>query len=548
MQSSPAIAECPTKLIPFIRCRNISFETHVQIVAELITYASSCETGWLKLAGYSIAQSVEKIIRRYKGVGFGGLYLESLRDLNTSELTELSEESAAIPWSTGDSEHIRVAAASNVFDGSRYPSLTDMAANPPSDEVLPVSRYDQRALEFLQQFHECLRAVLQRAGDLLKALRNCLRRASATVQNTADALRNVMQCLGFLAYLAWKSPFFEWYITIFLGARLSRVRANLLYRSTAPKGALEPRRNDPSNTRTMGFSTNGNSRNYGEHDQKMDLASDRLRIEVVKSTRNWGTQAPGEPTCNPASIPEADILDDSQPSIEWLAWLRLVTACIRYPQRVSRFHMRNVKELRLQVVRYPPSTKQILPWKELMVALFPTADERAQINELLTERLADDISDHSFTFKGRIHCEAMLATLHHLSKRSNQQCAPDSVDQAVLDSLATAKSLIAPSKRCCPPCATILRLLSKQPAASHYKIMGQHQYIFPCALPTGLPAIVRKELLKEYDLLLTEHLMNLYNERRESFAFGQSTPLSDSDHDSGDEMCCELVGGFEVGE
>jgi hypothetical protein len=114
-----------------------------------------------------------------------------------------------IPWSTADSKEFRIAAAANVFDGSRHPSLTDLAANPPLDQVLPVSRHDEKTLDLLRQFQECLSTVLDRAGYLLNDLRRCLKKPSSTEGNIMDAVANVMDSLVFLGHLAWKSPFFE---------------------------------------------------------------------------------------------------------------------------------------------------------------------------------------------------------------------------------------------------------------------------------------------------------------------------------------------------
>jgi hypothetical protein len=81
------------------------------------------------------------------------------------------------------------------------------------------------------------------------------------------------------------------------------------------------------------------------------------------------------------------------------------------------------------------------------------------------------------------------------------------VSQDVLDQLKKAAPLIAPSKRCCPVCAAIqheLALLSRRPG--NYPIYSKHVHIYGCALPPGLPCVVRERVIRKFEDLLRIYL------------------------------------------
>lgn len=135
---------------------------------------------------------------------------------------------------------------------------------------------------------------------------------------------------------------------------------------------------------------------------------------------------------------------------------------------------------------------------------------------------ANMISDPNFPFKGVSHCEAVLACLHHLTRSGEPvdtvyplspfaQLYIDSlqsmVQQDVLDQLKNAFPLIAPSKRCCLVCAAIqyeLSLLSGR--SGDYLIYSKHAHIYACALPPGLPSVVREHLIRRFDNTLRKGL------------------------------------------
>lgn len=100
--------------------------------------------------------------------------------------------------------------------------------------------------------------------------------------------------------------------------------------------------------------------------------------------------------------------------------------------------------------------------------------------------------------------------------------------------LKTTYSIVAPSKRCCPICATLIAALSREAGAPVLHTLTKHTYIFPTAFPCGLPQRIRQQLLAQTKERLRKALHALIAEVRTSSGLSlQSQPLSAG---SGDEV------------
>lgn len=64
------------------------------------------------------------------------------------------------------------------------------------------------------------------------------------------------------------------------------------------------------------------------------------------------------------------------------------------------------------------------------------------------------------------------------------------------------------SKRCCPVCAHLLRLLSTC-NGKRFVTTGEHSTITPCSLPEWLPAHIIKEMVVEFGSRLRRELVEL---------------------------------------
>jgi hypothetical protein len=115
-----------------------------------------------------------------------------------------------------------------------------------------------------------------------------------------------------------------------------------------------------------------------------------------------------------------------------LAWLRLISATLHYTQvlgsstkGIRRYAMRNIQ---FQVVKYPRSSFQLQPWREVIKTLYSDNEKTAgTIIEELEKRyslggshnqknVANLVLEEKWNFSGRPHCEAMLAVVHFLSQ------------------------------------------------------------------------------------------------------------------------------------
>lgn len=104
-----------------------------------------------------------------------------------------------------------------------------------------------------------------------------------------------------------------------------------------------------------------------------------------------------------------------------------------------------------------------------------------------------------------------------------------------MDHLKTSYSIVAPSKRCCPVCATLISYLSHERGAPILNTLTKHPFIFPTALPVGLPESIRHRLIVLYKARLRVELDTLVITARSLSGLSlQSEPLSVAS-DDGDE-------------
>lgn len=108
--------------------------------------------------------------------------------------------------------------------------------------------------------------------------------------------------------------------------------------------------------------------------------------------------------------------------------------------------------------------------------------------------------------------------------------------QEVMDLLKTTYSIVAPSKRCCPVCANLIALLSREDGAPTLQTFTKHNFIFPTALPFGLPESIRQQLIVEYKQRLRKALNAIVFVRSSSGLSIQSQPLSAESSDEADPV------------
>lgn len=109
------------------------------------------------------------------------------------------------------------------------------------------------------------------------------------------------------------------------------------------------------------------------------------------------------------------------------------------------------------------------------------------------------------------------------------------MSQEIVDIFRTTYSIVAPSKRCCPVCATLIAALSREAGAPALHTLTKHTHIFPTAFPCGLPERIRQQLLGEYKVRLRKALYSLIDEDRTASGLSlQSEALSAGSGDEAD--------------
>lgn len=105
----------------------------------------------------------------------------------------------------------------------------------------------------------------------------------------------------------------------------------------------------------------------------------------------------------------------------------------------------------------------------------------------------------------------------------------------IVDIFSTTYSIVAPSKRCCPVCATLIAALSREAGAPVLQSLTKHTHIFPTAFPCGLPKNIRHQLIVDFKGRLRNALYSLIDKPRTSSGLSlQSQGLSANSGDEAD--------------
>jgi len=209
-------------------------------------------------------------------------------------------------------------------------------------------------------------------------------------------------------------------------------------------------------------------------------------------------------------------------------WLRLVSAPMHYVRDTFVNPLgEKVPNLQMHVVSFPPAAAELKPWKEVIQNLYPESADSTHIIKSILEDYGNTakpniISDPDYKFRGAVHCEAALASLHYLAnygKNSEKACTGDCsfsrlnrISLPVLrprsrwtcSTISSQPRLwLLRQKKCCPVCAFIQRQLSAACGRRHnYPVYRRHVYVYACALPPGLIPQVRREAIKYFEELL----------------------------------------------
>lgn len=115
------------------------------------------------------------------------------------------------------------------------------------------------------------------------------------------------------------------------------------------------------------------------------------------------------------------------------------------------------------------------------------------------------------------------------------------MSQDVVNILKSTYSIVAPSKRCCPICATLIAALSREAGAPRLHTLTKHTHIFPTAFPCGLPERIRHQLLVEFKNRLRIALHAL--DAKDRMASGMSPQSEALSAGSGDEASPSAILG-----
>ena len=116
---------------------------------------------------------------------------------------------------------------------------------------------------------------------------------------------------------------------------------------------------------------------------------------------------------------------------EFVYWLRLVSAPIYHAKALYKKPLSaKTANIHFMVVDHPPPSEGLQPWREVIHSMCDKFKAREIIADLMEENPADSIFNNAgFEFKGTVHCQAILAALHHATQRGTNF---ERVSQAIL--------------------------------------------------------------------------------------------------------------------
>jgi hypothetical protein len=279
----------------------------------------------------------------------------------------------------------------------------------------------------LMEYHSFLMELLENAKKVVRTLRNSYnkfcrpehlsetaqtenkstttssskcKRTVPTKEELDEIINDVYVALRPLVYMAWRSDFFDWYITTYLR---DSIQAGI--QAVAVASA-----DDDDN-----------------EDRKSDCDK-RDNDEDDEDYEEGGSEPSGYAEAHTSF--ELNKPDKQMIAKEWVYWLRLVTAPLHYTHTVfAQTLSRHTPKLSFRLLTYPPSSPEMKPWKEVVKTMYPDPKEHEEIIEQVMTNCGDTtnmISDPNFSFKGVAHCEAVLACSHYLanSKESVDEVCP----------------------------------------------------------------------------------------------------------------------------
>jgi len=397
------------------------FELHAQTLAVLVgrCQSTACSPADCQnLIDYSLFNSAYKLIRRFRSQGFCHKHYQVFKGLAATDLGYPPRDQldrlrellgpGILEWL----EHL----PPGILTAARQPKLfdafertlakpleepgTEQTEEPCKEFQQPLSAVLEEILPkpddgpdvylgILAEFQLSIADCLENLNVAMPALCNLLtkfrqKRHAPTDDVLRAALVKVYKTLWPLTMLAWYSELFEWYITVLLAPH--HLGAGVF------ESVLEDvdDRDEDGSEHESGF-------NDPEEPHYPQPAS-----EHPEAHRN----------------PPKNQVDAGK---EWVYWLRLVTAPIYYSITLLGNRQGRGKSVPFvfRVIDCPPVSLQMKPWRQVVKDLFPQPSEHHTIIDELARRFGSGsnnlISDPSYTFRGGVHCEAMLASLRHVA-------------------------------------------------------------------------------------------------------------------------------------
>lgn len=396
---------------------------------------------------YTIFQSIRKSMRRLNSKNMARNHLNCLQNLKMMDFENRPIPNKVLSLIDEEEEEmIRWNLRCKDVDRGNYPALNnflDTKEGVTSDFVVQYFQLVLTLLENLSTHGSRLQraynsfATPPKPGRKLKIPKN---------EDLHLQIREVSMRMMLVSHFAWTSMLFEWLITDHIRDLLTPTQTTVVEedgeavkeeadeakgvegegegdKDEAVKGEGKGVEGEGDGVRGDDGEGDGGEDSQDEDDETLDNNHDDDQDE---ENYNEVMEA-GEPSSlldaclDPA--PDCPKSRGFSVATEYISWLRVVTAPAYYHTvivPIGTTKPRKAPTISFTVLRYPPASSEMRPWKDVIHALIdkPMEAERTITKLLEIHRTEDNIFGKlDYAFQGAAHCEAILSTIHYTAQK-----------------------------------------------------------------------------------------------------------------------------------
>lgn len=472
----------------------VSFTTHVAsielLLNRIVTVSHSgpeqCKASEVELLmRYITFRSAPKMQRRFQSVEFRNLQM-AMRGLTQEKIR------AVFPFPKArELSRAEALAFADVLDETvnreAYPNLLEQYNASDSGDGIFYS------LDTVWEFHQLFLFVLAKAEESINNVQQHTKAHSQrTLQQLDEELQQAETWMGYLNLLIHCLPLVDKHIEAL----------EPILKCWKPEDVPMPEAAEQTPTQDT---------NDLDSPRDMDEEDDDMKLEI-KSAAQWNRAA------------------------RECLWLSVSMQHAVHALTTESILPASAQPIRLTVLDSPGTSVGMHDWEGVLQCIYRTSaigitgeeavatlQEYGQMHKTKSTailRSTSETSKPTFTFTGRWHAEAYLATLRYQSLFNPHRLVDTELEDLQYE-ISNSYAHIGVSKRCCPMCTKLISLLfpGNADGGTHsLVVLADHHNVYPTALPPFLPKHVARDFLQWLEELVRRAVDRLVLKRRRASA------------------------------